>query len=631
MVKIVGGEGDDNITGTANSDFILGRGGQDNLHGLGGDDIIDGNDGASLIYGDAGNDQIATARGPATIYGGANSDLISVGFYDTASLLKVFGEDGDDIIITSIRELLDGSEISGGSGLDRIIIGGAGGLPYAEAYVRPIVEDFYQLISGIEVWHLTGYYSLLDYNKVAFSTTAPQGILVGGIGSTGSDDIDSYPTHINDTPFWEILINITDNNFRDVNGNTITFYAGGYEGGGQSVRVDGSAVTAGSLVFREPNSLYTDTSINWSYALNHTGGGAADAMYGGREDDQFQGNGGNDYFDGGDGLDVFVLSGPAGNYSVTEILYNTFVVRDLIGGDGEDTIVDVNILRFSDGDVPIVIAGMDIVGDDTDDELNGSEAADRIAGGGGNDTLNGKGGHDILLGGKGADTLYSEDGNDVVDGGSGNDLIIGGSGKGNDVLKGADGSDTVKYTSAKSGITVDLGASTARGSAVGDAAEIGSDTLESIENVIGGNHDDVIIGNDGANDLEGAAGADTLSGGGSSDSLRGGSGGDRFEFSAVLSASNIDRIRDMETGRDKIVLDLSIFTSLREGGLKKSVLFADKGAKKAKDSKDRIVYDEKTGKLYYDQDGKGGQKAVHFATLDGSPDDLSHKDFVVVA
>jgi len=631
MVKIVGGEGDDNITGTASSDFILGRGGQDNIYGLGGDDIIDGNDGPSSIYGDAGNDQIATARGPATVYGGANADLISVGFYDTASLLNIFGEDGDDVIVTSIRELLDGSAISGGSGLDRIFIGGGGALPYAEAYVRPIVQDFYQSISGIEIWHLTGYYTLLDYNKISYSTTAPQGFLVGGLGPRSDDYIDNYPTHINDTLFWEMVVEITDDNLKDVSGDTIVFYAGGYEGGGQSVRVDGSAVTSGSLIFREPNSLYSDIPINWSYALNHIGGGGADAMYGGREDDQFRGNGGNDYFEGGDGLDVFVLSGPAANYSVTEVLYNKFVVRDLVGGDGEDTIVDVNILRFSDGDVPIVIAGMDIVGDDTDEELNGTEAADRIAGSGGNDTLNGKGGHDILLGGNGADTLYSEDGNDVVDGGADNDLIIGGSGKGNDLLKGGDGTDTVKYTSAMSGITVDLVASTARGTAAGDAAGIGSDTLEAIENIIGGNHDDIITGNEGANELAGMDGADALSGGGSSDSLRGGSGGDRFEFSANLSASNIDRIRDMEIGRDKIVLDLSIFTSLREGSLKKAALIADKGAKKAKDSKDRIVYDEKSGKLYYDQDGKGGKNAVQFAKLDGSPDDLSHKDFMVVA
>ncbi|MCB1512215.1 MAG: hypothetical protein KDJ36_15045, partial [Hyphomicrobiaceae bacterium] len=550
MVKIVGGEGDDSILGTANSDFILGRGGSDVLQGLGGDDIIDGNDGSSLIHGGSGNDQIATARGPATIYGGSDSDLISVGFYDSASVLRVFGEDGDDVIVVSVRELLGGSEISGGAGIDRIVIGSGGSLPYAESFVEPIVDDFYQSISGIEVWHLTGYYSLLDFNKFGYSTTAPQGLMVGGVGPLTGEHIDSYPTHINDTPLWEVVVEIADYNFQNVTGNAITFYAGGYEGGGQSVRIDGSAVTSGSLIFREPNSLYSDFGINWSYALNHIGGAGADAMFGGREDDQFRGNGGDDYFEGGDGVDVLVLSGQAANYSVTEVFYNTFVVRDLVGGDGEDTIVDVNILRFSDGDVPIVIAGMDIVGDDSDEDLSGSESADRIDGGGGNDTLNGKGGHDILLGGSGSDTLSGEDGNDLVDGGSGDDLIIGGSGKGNDILRGGEGADTVKYTSAKSGIVVDLGASIAHGMEAGDVAEIGSDTLETIESVVGGNYGDLLIGNEFANELAGMDGADVLSGCGGSDVLRGGKDGDYFEFSAALAASNVDRIRDMETGRD---------------------------------------------------------------------------------
>ena len=37
--------------------------------------------------------------------------------------------------------------------------------------------------------------------------------------------------------------------------------------------------------------------------------------------------------------------------------------------------------------------------------------------------------------------------------------------------------------------------------------------------------------------------------------------------------------------------------------------------KKAQDPEDRIVYDRKTGSLYYDQDGTGSQAQVKIATL----------------
>jgi hypothetical protein len=37
----------------------------------------------------------------------------------------------------------------------------------------------------------------------------------------------------------------------------------------------------------------------------------------------------------------------------------------------------------------------------------------------------------------------------------------------------------------------------------------------------------------------------------------------------------------------------------------------------------------RTGPLFYDEGGKGGDKAVKFAVLDGSPDKLAAKDILI--
>lgn len=121
-------------------------------------------------------------------------------------------------------------------------------------------------------------------------------------------------------------------------------------------------------------------------------------------------------------------------------------------------------------------------------------------------------GSDLIRGLAGADTLTAGAGDDVVDGGSDDDLLIGGSGLGNDTYIGGTGVDTVKYTSATAGIRVNLENSTAA-SISDDAASIGQDQLSGIENIIGGQYDDILIGDGLANRLEGGAGSDQLNGG----------------------------------------------------------------------------------------------------------------------
>jgi serralysin len=181
-----------------------------------------------------------------------------------------------------------------------------------------------------------------------------------------------------------------------------------------------------------------------------------------------------------------------------------------------------------------------------DATLEGSGATS-LTGNQSNNKLTGNSNGNVLNGGAGNDTIIAADGNDQVNGGDGDDLIIGGDARGTDLYVGGNGIDTVDYSSVSTnGVTVNL--ATGRAS----AASIGIDTIQSIENVIGGSQNDVIIGSSSKNTLIGGAGADQLTGGAGADQLTGGAGADVFSYSAIahstVATTGRDTITDFSAG-----------------------------------------------------------------------------------
>lgn len=125
------------------------------------------------------------------------------------------------------------------------------------------------------------------------------------------------------------------------------------------------------------------------------------------------------------------------------------------------------------------------------DYITGNGAANLLVGNGGNDFLNGMDGHDVLQGGAGADSLT-----------------------------GGNGTDRADYSDATSGLRADLYvASSNTGFAAGDR-------YNSIEDLMGSDHNDLLLGDGGNNVIWGRSGDDTIFGRSGNDKLQGMMGND---------------------------------------------------------------------------------------------------------
>jgi Ca2+-binding RTX toxin-like protein len=194
--------------------------------------------------------------------------------------------------------------------------------------------------------------------------------------------------------------------------------------------------------------------------------GGADTIYGYGGEDWLWGKGGNDILVGGAGPD------------------------HLMGGSGTDE------ATYFDSNVAVSVyletgytSGGTAEGDtfDSVENLTGSQYGDHFRGDNGPNTLYGWHGDDHLVGLGGAD-----------------------------YLAGGYGWDTIAYANSPTGVVISL----MDGLGWGGHAE--GDTYSSIEEAIGSNHDDIIWGNGGNNELQGIHGSDVLKGFGGADRLRGG-------------------------------------------------------------------------------------------------------------
>jgi Ca2+-binding RTX toxin-like protein len=257
---------------------------------------------------------------------------------------------------------------------------------------------------------------------------------------------------------------------------------------------------------------------------------------------------------------------------------------------------------------------------------------------------------DMLGGGAGADRLRGEGGNDTLDGGTGIDHLIGGTG--NDTYRVDTAADAVVETagggwdtvlaSGSYALAADLEVEVLNLSGVSSrtaASLTGSDTANEITGHAGtntlkgqGGHD-VLKASLGNDSVYGGTGNDKVYGGAGNDRLYGEAGRDMFVFDTRTNKrTNVDKVYDFRSRDDSFHLDNKVFTKLGSGTEArpkkfKADMFVENS--RAQDAEDRIVYDRKTGNLYYDQDGTGSKAQVKIATLTNKAKLYWHDFFVI--
>lgn len=536
-------------------------------------------------------------------------------------------------------------------------------------------------LGAFDIAVLQGRYGKHDYNtgdNVYALTDVADDAYYQTIWDTGGNDTIAYGGTFN----AQIDLTAATLDYTPTGGGVLSFLYNPRPLGANSTLVRGGFTIANGVVIENATGgSGNDTLIGNTAANALTGNAGNDTLMGRDGNDILDGGAGDDALDGGEGIDTATYASAAS--AVTVDLSVT--AAQATGGAGSDTLSNVeNLVGSAFGDVLRGNTNANLLsGGAADDSLYGEDGSDTLHGGAGNDRLDGGAGIDTATyadaasgvsvdlaisaaqatGGAGSDTLVSIEnlvgsafadslrgntGDNSLFGGAGNDLLFGGTG--NDRLDGGDGIDTATYAGTGSGVTVDL--SIVGAQATGGA---GSDTLVSIENIVGTNFNDTLKGNGGDNSLIGGLGADTIWGLGGNDQIDGGAGRD-----LILAGDGADRVvtgdgLDVVTlgaGDDRLVLTVETSKiSIKPGtmsidvvtdfdavgndiidlsGLGRTFTFTETSANKSAGQLSYKTYDSLNGAenaLGFDIDGNPGASGVSgpvtvvFGNYDGgSPD-----------
>jgi Ca2+-binding RTX toxin-like protein len=471
----VGVDGKENtLIGTAEADTLLGGDSNDSLFGNDGNDFLEGGDGDDLLDGGAGNDHLIgdSGNGNDILIGGTGDDILEGG----AGNDTLTGGAGNDTL-------------KGESGFDRAV--------YTDA-TGPVTVD---LAGG-----------------TASGAGVDSDTLIGIEIIRGSAFDDKYvATGFNGSSFVPGIVG-GSNEFEGMAGDdTIT--------GNGLTRISYASATAGVQVDLFAGIATGDASVGTDIFTGVTrvtgssfddillGGFTADEIFNGtpRSIEAFSGGAGNDFINGFGGNDQAQYNlDPAVTAGITVDLALGIVTGDAsVGIDTLRSIENVSGTKFDDFFDATGFSGSSI-------NAGSSGTFNTFEGMGGDDFIIGNGftvisyqratagvtvdllagtafgdasvGADIftgvtrIQGSDFADILLGNGASNIIVGNAGDDYIDGGENTGGGLGVG----DRVSYMNATAGIHVLL----ADGIVTGDAS-VGTDTLNSVEGVIGSNFDDI--------------------------------------------------------------------------------------------------------------------------------------------
>jgi Ca2+-binding RTX toxin-like protein len=424
--QLDGGDGNDYLEAGSGNDLLLGQNGNDSLVGGINDNELNGGAGNDLLWGDAGNDKMFGGVGNDTLWGGSGDDVIlgftpsndakqtlSLGEYDNDVIFA--GAGGDNVYAGLGNDYIDGGDgedlLSGEDGADTLfggvgndqLLGGIGN----DSIMGEEGED--RLFGGVGddlLFGGDGNDVIVGFNPTnAGAQTLAAGetdndtiyggtgddfvlarfgkdVVFGGIGNDeiqGGDDNDALYGEVGD----DRLFGQTGND---------TMYGG-----------DGSDLLMGFMGANEAK-----TTLN-------AGETDDDFLYGGAGSDTLVGGLGNDYVDGGAGADV--MEGGTG-----DDIYIVNSVNDSIlerSNEGYDTVISSsNYILNSNIEELRLLEGFNIHG--TGNALN-----NKIIGNSSDNILDGVTGADTMIGAAGNDIYYVDNlGDQVIElANEGNDTV----------------------------------------------------------------------------------------------------------------------------------------------------------------------------------------------------------------
>ncbi|MEH3086241.1 MAG: PA14 domain-containing protein [Xylophilus ampelinus] len=469
------------LLGGAGNDTLTGGDRRDALYGGAGDDLLNGGMGADWMVGGAGDDEYVVDNIDDAVIEAANEGTDRI----TASVSYRLPDNVENLVLATaggpingygnaLANLIvgnaSGNYIDGGAGADTMN-GGDGNDTYIVDNVGDVIVDSsgndtvissisYTLGAGLERLMLTGTANLVGTgnalsNEIYASRDGGASTLVGGMGDdvyyVGDDSSGNMPT-------FTVVENANE----------------GYD----SIVLTRNSVN--NVVYAPLQYTIPDNVEQMSVA-----GARGVSLVGSARDDRLVGQA-VDY----GWNSITTLTGLGGNDTYVIYGYSALVVEQAGGGiDSVTAAVDyrltdnVEVLSLAEGSIAAAA-----VGNALDNTIRGNSLANFIDGGAGADTMTGLGGDDIY----------------VVD--NVNDAVVEADGGGNDTIR----TNLASYT---------LGANLENLSFTGAAAHSG----------LGNAAGNVMKGSTGSDQLLGLAGNDTLYGGSGADTLLGGDGDDLLQ------------------------------------------------------------------------------------------------------